>query len=97
MNKVFHLELAHNRNVLAYWAYSQDTALNLTRQYQTNPKNLAGANFCIDVTFEMRTVLSEIHLFNYDLSKQWHHIYMKWTEGEREPDSGETERECVRD
>jgi hypothetical protein len=47
--------------------------------------------------FEMRTVLYGIRLFNDDLSKHGHHIYMKWNEGGREQDSGETERECVRD
>ncbi len=54
--------------------------------------------FRTDVTFEMRTVLSEICLFNDYLSKHGHHIYMKRKEGEREQDSGETkrERECVR-
>ncbi len=43
----------------------------------------------------MRTVLSKIHLFNDNVSKHGHHIYMKQKEGEREQDSGETERVCV--
>ncbi len=51
--------------------------------------------FCIDFTFEMRTVLSEICLFNAYLSKHGHHIYMKWKVGEREQDSVETKRESV--
>ncbi len=45
----------------------------------------------------MRTVLSEIRLFNDNISKHGYHIYMKWKEGEKEQDSGETEREFVRD
>ncbi len=47
----------------------------------------------------MRTVLYGIRLFNDNISKHGHHIYMKPKEGEREQDSGETEREsvCVRD
>ncbi len=52
-------------------------------------------NFCIDVTFEMKTVLSEIRLFNDDISKHGYHIYMKWKEGEKEQDSGEIERESL--
>jgi len=28
-------------------------------------------------------------------NKHGSHIYMKWKEGEREQDTGETERECV--
>jgi len=44
----------------------------------------------------MRTVLYRIRLFNDKVSKHGHHINMKWNEGEREEDSGETERECVR-
>ncbi len=56
-----------------------------------------GSLFRIDVTLT-RTVLSEICIFNDDLSKQGHHIYIKRKEGEREQDSGETERRvCVRD
>jgi len=51
--------------------------------------------FRIDVTFEMRTILSEICLLNHDHSKHGHHIYMKRKEGEREQDSGKTERESV--
>jgi hypothetical protein len=53
--------------------------------------------FHIDVTFEMRTVLYNIHLFNDKVYKHGHHIYMKQKEGEREQDSRETEREgaCV--
>jgi hypothetical protein len=39
--------------------------------------------FRIDVAFEMRTVLSEICLFNAYLSKHGHHIYTKWKEGEK--------------
>ncbi len=51
--------------------------------------------FCIDFTFEMRTVLYRIRLFTDNSSKHRHHIYIKQKEGEREQDSGETERECV--
>ncbi len=53
--------------------------------------------FCIDVTFEMRTVLYKICLFNDKGYKHGCHIYMKRKEGEREQDSEETEREreCV--
>jgi hypothetical protein len=43
----------------------------------------------------MRTVLSEIRLFNDNISKRGYHIYMNWKEGEKEQDSGETERERV--
>ncbi len=42
---------------------------------------------------EMRTVLSEIRLFNDKLFRHGHHIYMKRKERERVQDSGETERE----
>jgi hypothetical protein len=47
----------------------------------------------------MRTVLYGIRLFNDKVYKHGHHIYMKWKEGEREQDTGETkrERECVRE
>ncbi len=44
----------------------------------------------------MRRVLYGICLFNDNVSKQGHHIYMKRKEGEREQDSGETERVCER-
>jgi hypothetical protein len=47
--------------------------------------------------FEMRAVLSEMRLFNDNLFRHGHHIYMKWKRTERVQDSGETERECVRD
>ena len=47
----------------------------------------------VDVTFEMRTVLYGIHLYNDNQHKHGSHIYMKWKEGEREQDRGETERE----
>jgi hypothetical protein len=53
--------------------------------------------FHIDVTLEMRTVLYGMRLFNDNISKHEHHIYMKRKEGGREQNSGETERECVRD
>jgi hypothetical protein len=43
----------------------------------------------------MKTVLSEIRLFNDDISKHGYHIYMKWKEGEKEQDSGEIERESL--
>ncbi len=43
----------------------------------------------------MRTVLSEICLFNDNFFRDGHHIYMKQKEGEREQDGRETERECV--
>ncbi len=52
--------------------------------------------FHIDVTFEMRTVLHGIHLFNDKSYKHRRHIYMKRKEGKRQQDSRETERECVR-
>ncbi len=53
--------------------------------------------FCIDVTFEMRTILYKIRLFNDKVYKHGYHIYMKLKEGEREQFSRETEREgaCV--
>jgi len=51
--------------------------------------------FHIDVTFEMRTVLYGMHLFNDNVSKHGHHIYMYRAEGGKEQDSRETERECV--
>ncbi len=44
---------------------------------------------------EMRTVLYGIRLFNDNFSKHGLYIYMKWKEGEREQNSGETERERV--
>jgi hypothetical protein len=37
--------------------------------------------FPIDVTFEMRTLQSEICLFNDNLFRHGHHIYMKRKEG----------------
>jgi hypothetical protein len=43
--------------------------------------------------FEMRTVLSEIRLFNDKLFRHGHHIYIKQKERERVQDRGETERE----
>ncbi len=51
--------------------------------------------FCIDVTFEMRTVLSVIRLFNANLKIVGQHFYIKQKWRGREQDSGETERECV--
>ncbi len=58
-----------------------------------------GIAFHIDFTLEMRTVVSRIHLFNDDLFRHVHHIYMKRKEGKRVLDSRETEREsvCVRE
>jgi hypothetical protein len=47
--------------------------------------------------FEMRTVMSEMCLFNDNLFRHGHHIYMKRKRRERVQDSGETERVCVRD
>ncbi len=47
--------------------------------------------------FEMRTVLYVIHLLNDVGHKHRSYIYMKWKEGEREQDAGETERECARE
>ncbi len=41
--------------------------------------------------FEMRTVLYGKHLFNDVVYKHICYIYMKWKEGEREQDAGETE------
>ncbi len=41
--------------------------------------------------FEMRTVLYGIRLFNDARHKHGSNIYMKWKEGGREQDSGETE------
>ncbi len=35
------------------------------------------AQFCVDVTFEIRTVIYRICLFNDTVSKHEHHIYMK--------------------
>ncbi len=48
--------------------------------------------------FEMGTVLSEIRLFNDNLSKHGHHIYMKQKEG-KESKTVQRQREsvCVRD
>ncbi len=43
--------------------------------------------------FEMRTVLSEIHLFNDNLFRHGHHTYMKYKRRERVQDSRETKRE----
>jgi hypothetical protein len=51
--------------------------------------------FNIDLTFEMRTILYKIHLFNDDRHKHVCHIYMKWKDGERDEDSRETEKERV--
>ncbi len=47
--------------------------------------------------FEMRKVLHGKHLFNDGGHKHRCYIYMKWKEGEREQDAGETERESVRE
>jgi hypothetical protein len=52
-------------------------------------------SFHVDVTFEMRTVLYRICLFNDKVSKHGHPICAKWNEGEREQDSRETERQRV--
>ncbi len=41
----------------------------------------------------MRTARYGIHLFDDKVYKNGHHIYMKRKVGEREQDSGETERE----
>jgi hypothetical protein len=49
----------------------------------------------VDVTYEMRTVLYRIRLFDDDQCKHGCCIYMKRKEGEREQDSGETEKERV--
>ncbi len=43
----------------------------------------------------MRTVLSRMGLFNDDLFRHGHHIYMKRRKRERVQDSGETERDRV--
>jgi hypothetical protein len=56
-----------------------------------------GEMFRLDVTFEVRTVLYGIRLFNDKVSKHGHHIYVKRNEGEREQYSGETERERERE
>jgi hypothetical protein len=55
-------------------------------------------SFCIDVTFEMRTVWSEIRLFNDNPLRHRHHIYMKRNEG-KECKIAERQRErvCVRE
>jgi hypothetical protein len=45
--------------------------------------------------FEKRAVLYRIRLFNDAGQKHGSNIYMKWKEGGREQDSGETERESV--
>ncbi len=45
----------------------------------------------------MRTVLYKIRLFNDNRHKHGCHSYMKRKEGEREQDSGETKRACVRE
>jgi hypothetical protein len=52
--------------------------------------------FILLLPFEMRTVLYGIHLFNDVGHKHGSYIYMKWKEGEREQDAGETERVCER-
>ncbi len=44
--------------------------------------------------FEMGTVLSEIRLFNDNLSKHGHHVYMKWKEG-KENKTVQRQRESV--
>ncbi len=51
--------------------------------------------FRVDVTFEIRTVLSGIHLFNDNHPIVRSQFYMKWKWREREWNSGETERESV--
>jgi len=48
--------------------------------------------FVLMLPFEMRTVLYRIPLFNDVGHKHRSYIYMKWKEGEREQDAGETER-----
>ncbi len=50
--------------------------------------------FCVGVTFEMRTVLYGIHLFNDNSSKDRHHIYIKQKEG-KESKIAERQRESV--
>jgi len=55
------------------------------------------ALFHIDVTFEMRTVLYVIHLFNDDVHKHGRHFYMKRKEGKLEQDSGETHTHTERE
>ncbi len=51
--------------------------------------------FVLMLPFEMRTVLSEIRLFNDNLFRHRHYTYMKHKRRERVQDSGETERETV--
>ncbi len=51
--------------------------------------------FRIDVTFEMRTVLSGFHLFNDKSKADAKGFYIKTEGSEREQDSGETKRERV--
>jgi hypothetical protein len=51
--------------------------------------------FCIDVTFEMRTVLRGIHLFNDTNQIIRPQFYIKQKRRGREQDSRETERACV--
>ena len=53
------------------------------------------SRFCIDVTFEMRTVLSGICLFNDDLNIIRQHFNIKRKQRGREQNSGETERKSV--
>jgi hypothetical protein len=53
--------------------------------------------FGVDVTFEMRTVLYRIGLFNDDLFRHGHHIYIKQKKRERERYNGETESMCERE
>jgi hypothetical protein len=55
-------------------------------------------NFCIDVTFEMRTVLRGIHLFNDTILNVRHHFILNGKGGE-ESRIAERQRErvCVRD
>jgi hypothetical protein len=52
-------------------------------------------SFVLMLPFEMRTVLYGICLFNDARHKHGSNIYMKWKEGGREQDSGETEKERV--
>jgi hypothetical protein len=47
--------------------------------------------------FEMRTVLSEMRLFNDDPFRHGHHIYMKCERRERVQDNGETGRDRDRE
>ena len=75
--------------------------LHLSRLIVTNNGNEHSCSadfilqFCIDVTFEMRTVFSGIRLFNDDTQIDRPQFYIKKKWRGREQDSGETERECV--